>query len=71
MKFGWLRDPTPKGCRACHEERGVKVEMEATQAWVPSQAAYVDCWACSECGRQVARDEGDGVGMTAPDGERF
>lgn len=69
--LGDLFSTPAKGCKHCHEERGLDVEMEPTAVWHRTLAAYVDAWECPECGRQVMRDEGDGVGITTPGGERF
>jgi ribosomal protein L37AE/L43A len=71
MDIGILSSPSKKGCKQCHDETGETVLMEATQVWDPSQCTYVDAWECPECGRQLYRDEGAGVGKTTPDGERF
>jgi hypothetical protein len=71
MNVGWLGDTTPKGCKRCKEQRSLEVAMDATQTYDPSQCVYVDVWECPECERIVYRDEGDGVGMMTPGGERF
>lgn len=50
-------DRTPKGCKACKEQRNQAVEMERDHEFSHTFAAYVPVWRCPECGRTVVRDD--------------
>lgn len=71
MNIGFFGTPEPKGCKRCLDEDDQVVEMEPTQVYSPTLAAYVDAWECPECGRQLAREEAGEVGLTNASGERF